>query len=194
MVPGLRVIWDRLRVGLDGPGLRLAVLEGSTRIMLDDHSAKDDRITVDPFQLQPGEAAEVGREIARALEGARITAPRSLVAPAVDLSGEWEVRVRFLHGERVHKVVLAQAGNAISGEQHSLLFEGGVSGEIEGGRVALSFGTRYEGSNIRYNFAGEAGAAAMAGTVILGTSSDHHQGALSMAQFGTARWSATKVG
>ena len=194
MVPGLRVIWDRLRVGLDGPGLRLAVLEGSTRIMLDDHSAKEDRITIDPFQLQPGEAAEVGREIARVLEGARITAPRPLAAPSVDLSGEWEVRVRFLHGERVHKVVLAQAGNAISGEQHSLLFEGGVSGEIEGGRVALSFGTRYEGSNIRYNFAGEAGAVAMAGTVILGTSSDHHQGALSMAQFGTAKWSATKVG
>ncbi len=194
MVPVLRLIWDRGRIGVDGPGLRLAVLEGATRIMLDDHSAKEDGINIDPFQLQPGEANEVGREIARVLEGARITAPRVLAAPSVDLSGEWEVRVRFLHGERVHKVRLSQAGNAISGEQHSLLFEGGVSGQIEGAAVALSFGTRYEGSNIRYNFAGEAGAGAMAGTVNLGTSTDHHQGPVNLAQFGTAKWSATKVG
>jgi len=116
-----------------------------------------------------------------------------LAPPAVDLSGEWEVRVRFLHGERMHKVTLTQTGNAISGEQHSPLFEGVVSGQIEGGRVALSFGTRYEGSNIRYNFAGEAGAKAMAGSVNLGTSTDHHQGSVSLAQFGTAQWSATKL-
>jgi len=193
MVPALRIIWDRTLIGLDGPGLRMAVLEGTPRIMLDDHSAKVDRITIDPFQLQPGEAADVGRAIARALESARITAPRPLAPPAVDLSGEWEVRVRFLHGERMHKVTLTQTGNAISGEQHSPLFEGVVSGQIEGGRVALSFGTRYEGSNIRYNFAGEAGAKAMAGSVNLGTSTDHHQGSVSLAQFGTAQWSATKL-
>ena len=194
MVPALRIIWDRARIGLDGPGLRLAVLEGSPRIMLDDHSAKADRITLDPFQLQPGEAAEVGRAIARALEGARITPPRALAAPAVDLSGEWEVRVRFLHGERVHKVTLKQDGNTITGAQHSVLFEGAVSGQIEATAVAMSFGTRYEGSNICYNFAGSAAAAAMAGTVNLGTSSDHHQGPVNLAQFGSAQWSATRLG
>jgi D-glucosaminate-6-phosphate ammonia-lyase len=194
VVPALRIVWDRTRIGIDGNGLRLAVLEGSPRIMLDDHSAKADRITIDPFQLQPGEAAEVGRAIARVLEGARITAPKPLAAPAVDLSGEWEVRVRFLHGERIHKVTLAQAGNALSGEQHSPLFEGAVTGQIEGGHVTLSFGTRYEGSNIRYNFEGEASAGAMSGTTKLGTSSDHHQGPVNLAQFGTARWSATRLG
>ena len=194
MVPALRIIWDRDRIGLDGPGLRLAVLEGAPRIMLDDHSAKPDRITVDPFQLQPGEAAEVGRAIARALESARITAPRALAAPAVDLSGEWELRVRFLHGERVHKVSLTQSGNTISGEQHSQLFEGGVTGQIEATTVAMSFGTRYEGSNIRYNFAGAADEKAMSGTVNLGTSTDHHQGPVNLAKFGTAQWSATKLG
>jgi len=194
VVPALRIIWDRTRIGIDGLGLRQGVLEGTPRIMLDDHSAKEDRITIDPFQLQPGEAAEVGRAIARVLEKARITAPRPLAAPSVDLSGEWEVRVRFLHGERVHKVTLAQAGNMISGEQHSQLFEGGVTGQIEGGHVQMSFGTRYEGSNIRYNFEGEAGAKAMSGITKLGTSSDHHQGPLNLAQFGFAQWSATKLG
>ena len=194
VVPALRIIWDRTKIGIDGPGLRLAVLEGSPRIMLDDHSAKDDRINIDPFQLQPGEAAEVGRAIARVLEAARITEPRKLAAPTVDLSGEWEVRVRFLHGERVHKVTLQQSGNALRGEQHSQLFEGGVSGQVEGEQVSMSFGTRYEGSNIRYNFDGLAGAKAMSGSVRLGTSTDHHQGPVNLAQFGSAQWSATKLG
>jgi L-seryl-tRNA(Ser) seleniumtransferase len=194
VVPALRIIWDRTRIGLDGLGLRQAVLEGSPRIMLDDHSAKEDRIVIDPFQLQPGEAAEVGRAIARALEGARITEARKLAPPAVDLSGAWEVRVRFLHGERVHTVKLTQTGNALAGEQHSPLFEGAVSGQIEGGAVSLSFGTRYEGSNIRYNLSGEAGARAMQGVAKLGTSTDHHQGPVNLAQFGSAQWSATKLG
>ena len=193
MVPGLRIIWDRTRIGLDGPGLRLAVLEGSPRIMLDDHSAKEDRITIDPFQLQPGEATEVGRAIARALESARIATPKPLAPAAFDLSGEWEVRVRFLHGERVHKVRLAQQGNMISGEQHSPHFDGGVTGQVEGATVAMSFGTRYEGSNIRYNFAGDAEAGAMSGTVQLGTSTDHHQGPVNLAQFGSAQWSAKRL-
>lgn len=193
IVPGLRIIWDRGRIGVDGPGLRLAVLEGTIRIMLDDHSAKHDRITIDPFGLQPGEATEVGRAIAHVLEGARITAPAPLAAPASDLSGEWEVRVRFLHGERVHRVRLAQDGNAISGAQQSPLFEGEVSGQIAGSKIQLSFGTRFEGSNIRYNFAGETTGRAMQGTVALGTSSDHHQGSVSLAQFGTAAWQAVRV-
>jgi L-seryl-tRNA(Ser) seleniumtransferase len=194
VVPALRIIWDRTKIGIDGPGLRLAVLEGSPRIMLDDHSAQQDRINIDPFQLQPGEATEVGRAIARVLEGARITDPKPLAPPAVDLSGEWEVRVRFLHGERVHKVSLKQSGNAITGEQHSELFEGGVSGQIEGETVAMSFGTRYEGSNIRYNFDGQAAPKSMSGSVRLGTSTDHHQGPVNLAQFGSAQWSATRLG
>lgn len=193
VVPALRIVWDRTRIGLDGPGLRLAVLEGTPRIMLDDHSAKADRITVDPFQLQPGEAAEVGRAIARALESARITAPKPLAAPAVDLTGEWEVRVRFLHGERVHKLHLAQRANDLSGEQHSQLFEGGVTGQVEGSRVAMRFATRYEGSNISYSFEGEAGAREMSGTATLGTSSDHHQGPVNLAQFGRASWQAVRT-
>ena len=94
----------------------------------------------------------------------------------------------------VHKVTLQQSGNAITGEQHSQLFEGGVSGQVEGDQVTMSFGTRYEGSNIRYNFDGLAGAKAMSGSVRLGTSTDHHQGPVNLAQFGSAQWSATKLG
>ena len=41
-VPRLRVQWDASRVGLDGAGLRLALLENEPRVMLDDMSAGPD--------------------------------------------------------------------------------------------------------------------------------------------------------
>ena len=67
-VPRLKIVWDRARFPLDGTGLaRQPVLDGEPRVMLDDNSATDDSLAIDPFQLQPGEAAQVGDAIVNAL-------------------------------------------------------------------------------------------------------------------------------
>src|SRR5829696_6683914 len=66
-VPRLKIVWDRTRFPVDGLGLREAVLGGEPRVMLDDNSATDDSLAVDPFQLQPGEAAQVGDAVVAAL-------------------------------------------------------------------------------------------------------------------------------
>src|SRR3974377_2468021 len=63
-VPRLRVSWDRWQYPLDGLALRQHVLDGEPRIMLDDNSAAENSIAIDPFQLQPGEAVQVGNAIA----------------------------------------------------------------------------------------------------------------------------------
>ena len=57
-------LWDRAQYPIDGLGLRQRVLDGEPRIMLDDNSATENAIAVDPFQLQPGEAEQVGDAIA----------------------------------------------------------------------------------------------------------------------------------
>ncbi len=64
------ISWDRWHYPIDGLGLRQRVLDGEPRIMLDDNSATEDGIAIDPFQLQPGEAAQVGEAIAAALREA----------------------------------------------------------------------------------------------------------------------------
>ena len=66
-VPRLKIIWDRERYPLDGLALRQRVLDGEPRVMLDDNSATENSIAVDPFQLQPGEAAQVGDAVVAAL-------------------------------------------------------------------------------------------------------------------------------
>src|SRR5882672_5402803 len=66
-VPRLRVFWDRWQYPLEGLALRQRVLDGEPRIMLDDNSATENSIAIDPFQLQPGEAAQVGDAVVAAL-------------------------------------------------------------------------------------------------------------------------------
>src|ERR1700733_2431853 len=66
-VPRLRVTWDAAKYGVDGEGLRLRMLEGEPRVMLDDMAVKANSIEIDPFGLQPGEAEQVARAISAAL-------------------------------------------------------------------------------------------------------------------------------
>ncbi len=127
-VPRLNIVWDRDRYRLDGMGLREAVLDGEPRVMLDDNSAAENSIAVDPFQLQPGEAAQVGDALVRALRASLTNRTPDAPLPAAAVAGEWELRVDFLQGARDHRLVLHQRGSDLAGEQHSAQFRGAGRG------------------------------------------------------------------
>jgi L-seryl-tRNA(Ser) seleniumtransferase len=190
-VPALRVQWDRAQIALDGLALRQALLEGTPRIMLDDMAATENSVVVDPFGLQPGEATEVGRAIAAALANGR--PPAAPLPATVNVSGAWELRTRFLHGERLHRLDLRQQGNALTGGHRSPQFEGGVTGSVSGDAVRFDCVARYEGSNVTYRFRGTATDDAMRGEVAFGTSNDHHQGPVNLVQFGEGSWEARRL-
>jgi L-seryl-tRNA(Ser) seleniumtransferase len=191
-VPRLRVRWDAAKYGLDGEALRLRVLEGEPRVMLDDMATKADSVEVDPFGLQPGEADQVGRAIAAALS-APIVAKSAPVVPKIDVSGAWDVQVSFLHGERAHRLTLQQQGGAITGSQSSQQFDGPVTGSLDADGIHLIFRTRYEGATISYRLDGAVADGRMQGSVALGSASDHHQGPINMAQFGTGQFQAVRA-
>src|SRR5437899_5298958 len=103
LVPRLRITWDRWHYPLDGLALRQYMLDGEPRIMLDDNSASEDSIVIDPFQLQPGEAAQVGDAVAAVLREASGASPVPNHLPAIEIAGSWELRVDFLQGSRTHR-------------------------------------------------------------------------------------------
>ena len=192
-VPRLVVSWDNAKFPFDGETLRLRVLDGEPRVMLDDMSTTANAVEVDPFGLQPGEADQVGRAIAAALAiptAAKPAAP----APKIDISGAWDVQVSFMHGARSHRLTLQQQGGAITGSQTSQQFEGPVTGSLSADGVHLEFRTRYEGATIFYSLDGDIADGQMKGTVELGTGSDHHQGPINKSQFGTGAFQAVRAG
>ena len=192
-VPRLRVVWDRWQYPLEGLALRQRVLDGQPRIMLDDNSAAENSIEIDPFQLQPGEAAQVGDAIAAVLRDATRDAPATAHPPAIEIAGNWELRVDFLQGSRVHRLEIEQRGPELAGHQRSAHFEGPVSGWLSGDLVQLSFSSRYEAATICYFFDGEIRDGRMSGTAVLGAASDQNHGIVNRSQFGTGRWQASRV-
>ena len=191
-VPLLRISWQSDYL-MDGLGLRQRVLDGEPRIMLDDNSATENSIEIDPFQLQPGETAQVGDAIVAVLREARSGKPAPAPPPPVVIAGDWELHVDFLHGARVHRIAIEQHGGKLSGRHHSAWFEGPVSGRLSGDLVRFSFDQRFEGSNISYLFDGTVRDGQMKGTVALGAATDHHAGIVNRSQFGTGRWQASRV-
>ena len=192
-VPRLKIVWDREKYPLDGPALRTRVLDGEPRVMLDDNSATENSIAVEPFQLQPGEAQQVGDAVVAALlvsaQAERIPAR----APALTVAGSWDLQVDLLHGTRSHRLNLEQRGAELSGRQSSAQFDGPVAGALDGDVVRFSFGTRYEASNISFRFEGKVADGAMAGTVELGAASDQSGGIVNRSQFGSGEWRARRI-
>jgi D-glucosaminate-6-phosphate ammonia-lyase len=193
-VPFLRVHWDRTRIPLDGMEVRQRLLDGTPRVMVDDNTAQAGVIQIDPFGLEAGEAALVGRAIAAVLTAGRAAATSSPDAPAADVSGEWEVRVSFMHGERFHRLHLRQQGNALAGSQTSHQFEGPVEGTLTARRVCMTFTSHFEGSTIGYRLDGTLVDNGMSGEVSFGSGTPHHSGPVNMTQFGGGTWRAVRVG
>ena len=192
-VPRLTIVWDRARFPLDGVALRQRLLDSEPRIMLDDNSATENSIAVDPFQLQPGEAAEVGDAVVAALRASLSNQPPAPQRPARAIAGEWELRVDFLHGARTHRLAIQQHGRDLAGRHHSAQFEGPVTGALDADLICFAFDGRYEASTISYRFEGSVGDGAMAGTVMLGAASDQNQGFVNRSQFGSGAWHARRI-
>jgi D-glucosaminate-6-phosphate ammonia-lyase len=189
-VPALRVRWDG--IALDGMGLRARLLDGTPRIMIDDTAATANSVTIDPFQFQPGEAAEVGKAVAAALAAARSLEPANEPPPVIDLSGEWSLHVQFLHGQRLHRLRLQQQGSRLTGSQESEQFAGKVVGRLSARDVLMEFEARHEGSAIAYRFEGTVDADRMTGEVLLGSATDSHRGPVNLSQFGKGQWQAER--
>jgi D-glucosaminate-6-phosphate ammonia-lyase len=190
-VPRLRVSWNAERTGMDGNALRAKLLAGTPRIVLDDMSAKADSIEIEPFGLQPDEAAQVGDAIAVALSANR---PATIPAPAaVSVAGDWDLRVRFLHGEQSHRLRLGQSGTTLSGEQSSPAFAGPVEGLLTAEGFQFWFDTDYEGSILRYTFEGTLANDTMTGHIAFGTYNQQHKGAVNLAQFGPGQFTAHRL-
>jgi D-glucosaminate-6-phosphate ammonia-lyase len=189
----LKIVWDREKYPLDGLGLRNRVLDGEPRVMLDDNSATENSIAVDPFQLQPGEAQQVGDAVVAALLVSAQVERIPAHAPALIIAGNWELRVEFLQGARTHRLALEQKGADLSGHQKSAQFDGPVLGQLDADIVRFSFEQIYEGSRMSYRFEGRLKDGAMEGTVLLGAASAQNSGIVNRTQFGAGEWRAKRV-
>jgi L-seryl-tRNA(Ser) seleniumtransferase len=190
-VPRLRVSWQRDDV--TGEQVRLRLLDVEPRIMLDDTAVKHNSFEIDPFGLQPNEAAQVGAGISAALRSPAPAMETTNFPRKINLSGTWDVEVSFLTGTRRHSVQLQQTGGTITGSQTSHQFAGPVTGSVDRDRVSLLFSMWNEGTMIAYQLDGAVNDGQIHGDVTFGSATHHHQGPLNLAQFGPGQFQARRI-
>jgi hypothetical protein len=187
------VSWNPDRYPINGEQLWRALLDGTPRIVLREISAKQNAVEIDPFCLEPGEAAIVGEAIQNILGFERPCVVQTL-KPAVDISGLWSVNIQFLHGHRILRLSLKQDGALVAGRHRSEGFAGDAIGSVIGDTVSLMLSAAFEGQTIAYRLTGLMTGDRLEGDILLGTAHETHTGPdISAGQFGSARFHALRI-
>ncbi|MGH9161056.1 MAG: aminotransferase class V-fold PLP-dependent enzyme, partial [Vicinamibacteraceae bacterium] len=130
----------------------------------------DTGISLNMSMMAPGDEKIVASRVRQVLS-ARHT-PRPAAAPkppATDLTGQWEVAIRYRASTTVHAVHLQQTGNQLAGRHHGNFIARDITGTIDGNSVSLaSTVTERHGDSLRYGFTGTVAGDAMSGTLEMG--------------------------
>ncbi|HEY6431838.1 MAG TPA: aminotransferase class V-fold PLP-dependent enzyme [Acetobacteraceae bacterium] len=190
-VPLLVISWDRAKWPVNALELRERLLNNEPRIMLDDCDVTASSITIDPFNLEPGEAALIGDAVARALATDAVAAKAA--APSVQIGGTWELTLDFADGPAVHSLVLTQDGSDVKGRHQSRYWNNEAAGHVADDRLQVQAVHRYEGCLLAYTFEGVVADGTMTGTVTLGTGREPHLGPVNFSQYGTASFAGRRT-
>jgi seryl-tRNA(Sec) selenium transferase len=190
--PRIRVSWDRDAVDLTGEEVRVEMDRSRPRIHIHDFWSSENSIVVDPFNFHDGDAEIVGSALARLFRAHLRKATREPQPRIIDVGGQWEVEIDYLHGRVVHTFRLETVANGISGSHRSLDSDGEISGTVAGKTFRLTARHAGHPTSVYYSFSGEVDGETMSGEVALGAAADEHFGPVFRRQFGTVRWSARR--
>ena len=104
---------------------------------------------------------------------------KELKAPSANISGSWDVDVKFYNSQAKHKLFIEQDGNWIKGTHQGGFAVNDMAGSIEGDMVKLQSSVRLIGDSIIYTFTGK-------------VSGDKLTGEIFMGEYRSAKFTATK--
>lgn len=163
--PVLTIQWDPAKIGLTAGELGKMLLDGEPSIATH-ASGNGHSFRFRPVALKPHEYQIVAERMHSLFRNApppkRKPVPRP---PAADISGRWDVEIKFLLGEASQQLFLEADGNHVSGTHKATRLTGKLSGSIDGDRVRFRSTLPYESSNPGYSFEGKVSGDSMSGTI-----------------------------
>ena len=138
-------------------------------------------ISITPYMMAAGEEKIVAERIHAILSNPpKADAPARAAAPAVDLTGQWDVQIAYTATTSTHTLHVKQAGNRIEGSHQGDFVSRDLAGTIEGNTVQISSAyTERHGDALSFRFTGTVAGDSMSGT-------------LDMGEYLTAKWTAKK--
>ncbi|MGH9310688.1 MAG: hypothetical protein ACRD1U_15035 [Vicinamibacterales bacterium] len=176
--PRVTLRWESTALGLTGQDVVKILDTTEPRITLNaagrgntgQDAPGDTGITIVPAMMKAGEEKVVADRLVAVLSEKRPpSTAASLAAPASDLSGRWDVEIKYVASTSTHTVHLRQDGNRLSGLHQGNFVARDIAGTIDGDAVALaSVVTERHGDSLNYRFAGKVAGDTMSGTLEMG--------------------------
>jgi hypothetical protein len=145
--PTLRVRWDIARIPLTGYDVEQLLWDGEPRIAVSGAGSylpfppnMQPDISIVPYQLEAGEEKLIADRVFEVLSKPQKS--KSASEPAFDVSGEWDVEMRFAHGGATQTFVLEQKGSDLAGTHYASFASRGLAGTLSGRDVLLRSSTR----------------------------------------------------
>ena len=181
--PSLSIRWDPKRLGISGAAVAQLLFDNEPRITTPGGRERDGQtsISITPYMMAAGEEKIVAERIHAILSSPpKPDTPARTAAPAVDLTGQWDVHIEYAANASTHTLHVKQVGNRIEGTHQGDFVARDLAGTIDGNSVVISSSyTERHGDALSFRFKGTATADGMSGT-------------LDMGEYLMAKWSARR--
>lgn len=172
--PVLVVSWDPAKFNLTGEELAEELGRTTPRIAVGSGGRNKKEpgsvtnIDITTGQMQPGEELIVADRIYTLLTKKRPVKDETLKAPSANITGRWDLDIRFFSSTSKHKLYLEQDGSWLRGTHQGDFSIQDISGTIEGNLVKLKSIARRPGDHITYLFSGTLEGEQIKGEIYLG--------------------------
>ena len=176
--PSLIISWDPAKLHITGEEVAEDLARNKPRIALGTGGGRGKgqpepgttSLSITPWMMQPGEDKIVAERIYGILSAKRDPKPAQPRPPAADLSGRWDLDIKFFSSRGGHTLFLEQKGNQIQGTHKGDLSVREVYGTIEGDRVKLRSASaeRGTGDSVIFTFSGSVSGDSISGPIHMG--------------------------
>lgn len=179
--PTLWISWDPAKLNITGYEVAEEISSTKPRVAIGSREENDGSTTIDivSSHMKEGEDQIVANRIFEILSRKRSPKSVAMTAPAANLSGKWNVNVRYFNSTVKHIFSIQQDGNWINGTHKGDFDIRDISGTIEGNQIKLSSVLRLPGDQITFYFSGT-------------VSGDSLTGDIHMGEYRTAKFTASK--
>lgn len=171
--PEVVITWDPDVLNITGAEMadelartkpRIAVASGGGR----GRDANINGIAVTTIGMQAGEEKIAADKIYSILTAKRAPRVKELKVPAGNITGTWDVDVKFYSSKGKHKLFIEQDGNWIKGSHQSGFAVNDMTGTIEGSEVKLQSSIKLIGDSVIYTFTGTLSGDKLSGEIFMG--------------------------
>ena len=187
--PRVTLRWNSQQLGITGAEVSDLLENGEPRIALGGGGGGgggqalpgDSGISMTAAMMQPGDEKVVAQRIVEVLSASHTLKPvEASATPASNLSGGWDVEIKYAASGTTHRLHLQQNGNRVDGIHQGNFLTRDITGTISGDMVTLSSNvTERHGDSLNYRFRGK-------------VSGDTMSGDLDLGEYRTAAWTARR--